>query len=153
MSAIEYWNRWMRITGLTLAGLSTACCWPATAESGEAPVGLTVNTDSPAHAINPNVYGHFFEHIYHSANGGLWGELVWNRSFELANAGMGNWSSENSEVVQSALITDAHFVFGDSAWEDYELTLQALKERGSEGFMVLFRVQDDDSFYWLNLGG
>jgi alpha-L-arabinofuranosidase len=42
--------------------------------------------------------------------------------------------------------------FGDSAWEDYELTLQACQERGAEGFLVLFRAEDDDSFYWLNLG-
>jgi len=153
MNAIEYWKQWMRITGLTLAGLSLACCCPPSAESGEGPVRLTVNTDSPTHEINPNVYGHFFEHIYHSANGGLWGELVWNRSFELANAGMGDWSTENGEVVQSALVTDAHVLFGDRSWEDYELTLQALKERGTEGFLVLFRAEDDDSFYWLNLGG
>ena len=32
--------------------------------------------------IDEKVYGHFLEHIYHSVNGGLWGELVWNRSFE-----------------------------------------------------------------------
>ncbi len=32
--------------------------------------------------IDEKVYGHFLEHIYHSVNGGLWGELVWNRSLE-----------------------------------------------------------------------
>ena len=63
----------MRITGtgLTLAGLSAACCCPAAAQSGEEPVRLTVNADRPTHEINPNVYGHFYEHIYHSANDGL----------------------------------------------------------------------------------
>jgi len=143
----------MDLTGLMLASWCVAWGCRATAQSGEAPVRLTVHTDRPTHELSPRIYGHFFEHIYHSANGGLWGELVWNRSFELSNSGMGSWSRDQGEVVQSALITDVHFQFGDSAWEDYELTLQAFKERGAEGFLVLFRAEDDDSFYWLNLGG
>ena len=63
----------------------------AVAQSDDAQVRLTVDTDSPSHQISPLVYGHFLEHIYHSANGGLWGELVWNRSFELTNSGTGDW--------------------------------------------------------------
>jgi alpha-N-arabinofuranosidase len=82
-----------------------------------------VDTDSPAHQVSPNVYGHFLEHIYHSVNGGLWGDLVWNRSFELSNSGMGEWSIENDEIVQSTLITDVNFVFGDPTWQDYDVTL------------------------------
>ena len=39
------------------------------------------------------------------------------------------------------------------AWQDYEITLQALKERGAEGFLILFRAQESDAFYWLNLAG
>lgn len=153
MKAMQHVNRGSMTTGLTLAAWLIACCGPATAQPANAAVRLTVNTDHPSHEINPNVYGHFFEHIYHSANGGLWGELVWNRSFELSHTGLGNWSTNQNEVVQSALITDAHFLFGHPTWGDYELTLQAFKERGSEGFLVLFRAEDGDSFYWLNLGG
>jgi len=151
MNAMSRWGR--RMTGVALAGFSVACCWPTAAQTGNARIQLTVNTDNPTHAISPYIYGHFFEHIYHSANGGLWGEQVWNRSFELSNAGMGDWSSANGEVIQSALGTDVKFVFGDRSWGDYELTLQALKERGAEGFLVLVRALDQDSFYWLNLGG
>ena len=44
-----------------------------------ADVAVSVDTDAVANTIDPRVYGHFFEHIYHSANGGLWGEVVWNR--------------------------------------------------------------------------
>ncbi|MCL4176747.1 MAG: DUF1080 domain-containing protein [Verrucomicrobia bacterium] len=151
MNLVRHGSRWK--TRLVFMGTAMAFALPVVAQSGEATVHLSVNADSPSHVISPEVYGHFFEHIYHSANGGLWGELVWNRSFELSHAGVGDWSSAQGEVIQSALITDVNFVFGDSSWEDYELTLQALKERGAEGFLVLFRAQDDDSFYWLNLGG
>lgn len=151
MHPIEYCHR--LLSALLFTGLFVSASLPAAAQAGDADVRLAVDTDNPAHQINPRVYGHFLEHIYHSANGGLWGELVWNRSFELSHSGLGDWSAENGEVTQSALITDASFVFGDVAWKDYELTLQARKERGSEGFLVLFRAQDPDSFYWLNLGG
>jgi alpha-N-arabinofuranosidase len=123
---------------------------PETVNTGAA---LTVDTDNPTHQIDPKVYGQFLEHIYHSANGGLWGDLVWNRSFELNSMGGGNWSIDGDEVVQSTLATDAHIEFGDPTWTDYEVTLEARKESGAEGFMVLFRVEDSNNFYWLNLGG
>ena len=55
--------------------------------------------------------------------------------------------------MQSAIATDVNFVFGDTDWKDYEVRLEALKERGAEGFMVLFRATDADNFYWLNIGG
>lgn len=45
-------------------------------------IALTVNTDKVVKQIDDKLYGHFLEHIYHSVNGGLWGEIVWNRSFE-----------------------------------------------------------------------
>jgi alpha-N-arabinofuranosidase len=133
--------------------LSALSSLSAVAQEREPDVRLTVDTDSPAHQINPNVYGHFLEHIYHSVNGGLWGDLVWNRSFELSNSGTGDWSIDKDEVVQSALITDVNFVFGDPAWQDYELSLQALKQRGAEGFLIIFRAAEADAFYWLNLAG
>jgi alpha-L-arabinofuranosidase len=53
-------------------------------------VTLTVDPDRVVAEIDCKIYGHFLEHIFHSVNGGLWGELIWNRSFE-QNA-MGQWT-------------------------------------------------------------
>ncbi|MAT68695.1 MAG: hypothetical protein CMJ58_04155 [Planctomycetaceae bacterium] len=145
-------SRGAAVVLIAAAIVSLVALAPA-AVAADASIQLTVDVDNPSHEIDPNVYGHFLEHIYHSANGGLWGELIWNRSFELSNGGVGDWSIDDDQIVQSAMITDCNFVFGDPDWQDYEFTLQARKDRGVEGFMVLFRAQDDDSFYWLNLGG
>jgi alpha-L-arabinofuranosidase len=43
---------------------------------------LTVQVDKPGIKISPTLYGIFFEEINHAGDGGLYAELVQNRSFE-----------------------------------------------------------------------
>ena len=43
---------------------------------------LTCDVSAPVHAISPTLYGLFFEDINHAADGGLYAELLQNRSFE-----------------------------------------------------------------------
>lgn len=43
---------------------------------------LTVQVDQPGVKISPLLYGIFFEEINHAGDGGLYGELIRNRSFE-----------------------------------------------------------------------
>ncbi len=114
-------------------------------------VSYTIDPSKVLNNIDEKIYGHFFEHIYHSANGGLWGELVWNRSFEENSAG--RWSIEGNEVTQDGMGTDQRLVFGDPAWTDYEFTLEAQKTGGSEGFLILFRETGPRVHYWYNIGG
>lgn len=122
--------------------------------AGSSPaVDVSVSVD-PNRVLNPvdeKIYGHFLEHIYHSCNGGLWGELIWNRSFEQNN--LGQWRVEEDQIIQDGLAENQRLVFGDPEWSDYELTLEARKTGGNEGFLILFRVKNEDAFYWLNLGG
>src|SRR5580693_10041938 len=47
-----------------------------------AEASLTVDVDKPGHAISPTLWGIFFEDINLSADGGIYPELVRNRSFE-----------------------------------------------------------------------
>jgi alpha-N-arabinofuranosidase len=133
-----------------LVALLGACI---AAAQGDARIeaSYTVNPQHVLNRIDEKVYGHFFEHIYHSANGGLWGELVWNRSFEESSGS--RWELDNGEVVQAGMGEDQRLTFGDPAWTDYEYTLEARKTGGSEGFLILFRVSNPNQFYWYNLGG
>jgi alpha-N-arabinofuranosidase len=111
-----------------------------------------INPSNISHQVDVNIYGHFLEHIYNSANNGLWGDLVWNRSFEMVNVNEGEWSIDNDELIQSSLNTDIRLLMGETEWQDYEISLEAKKLGGAEGFLILFRVNNND-FYWLNLGG
>ncbi|MFW6354218.1 MAG: LamG-like jellyroll fold domain-containing protein, partial [Verrucomicrobiota bacterium] len=117
-----------------------------------APVVLELDPTTVLNHVDEAIYGHFLEHIYRSVNGGLWGELVWNRSFELWPAALGAWELEDDILVQTSGAAGVELTFGDPAWTDYEFTLQARKDSGAEGFLILLRDAGGGR-YWLNLGG
>jgi len=143
-----------KCSGFLYAAMLSTVSWVSLAAAQDAEVlkvSYVINPERVLSRIDEKVYGHFFEHIYHSANGGLWGELVWNRSFEENSAGL--WRIEDGQVVQAGMGTDQRLMFGDPAWTDYEYTLEAQKTGGSEGFLILFRIAGPNQFYWYNIGG
>ena len=46
------------------------------------PANITVRVNEPGHKIAPSLYGIFFEEINHAGDGGLYAELIQNRSFD-----------------------------------------------------------------------
>ncbi len=66
------------ITTVTLLSLFSRCVPGAFA----APSHITVDTTAPGIAVAPTLHGLFFEDINYGADGGLYAELVQNRSFE-----------------------------------------------------------------------
>jgi alpha-N-arabinofuranosidase len=117
-----------------------------------ADVALTLHPDRVLNRIDEKVYGHFLEHIYHSCNGGLWGELVWDRSFEGGGAGTA-WERREDWIAQHGSAADVRLVFGEPTWSDYEFTVEARKTGGDEGFLIILRALNNKEFYWANLGG
>ena len=55
----------------------------------ESTVNLIVSADKPDAQISPTMWGIFFEDINFGADGGLYAELVKNRSFEFPDHVMG----------------------------------------------------------------
>ncbi len=119
---------------------------------GKERISLSIDSTNVEGQIDEMIYGHFLEHIYHSVNGGLWGELIWNRSFEEPTSG-GRWTIEEDCLVQSKIADNVRLLFGDTEWSDYEFSLEAQKTDGSEAFLILFRASNDEDFYWYNIGG
>ncbi|MFI7633215.1 alpha-L-arabinofuranosidase C-terminal domain-containing protein [Nonomuraea sp. NPDC049400] len=53
---------------------------------------LTVDTEAKGTKVSPNLYGVFYEDINHAADGGLYAELVQNRSFEFNSTDHGSYT-------------------------------------------------------------
>lgn len=69
-----------------------AACLAGRAAAAE----LTVHMDQPGAAVSPTLYGVFFEDINRAGDGGLYAELVQNRSFE-----------DNEHLIAWTLLTNA----------------------------------------------
>jgi len=79
------------ITGFTVVLLGAPVDGAAAAEE-PAPAVLTIHVDRPGPALNPTQYGVFYEEISHAGDGGLYAELVRNRSFEDSLDAIPNWT-------------------------------------------------------------
>ncbi|HEV8270470.1 MAG TPA: alpha-L-arabinofuranosidase C-terminal domain-containing protein [Chitinophagaceae bacterium] len=64
---------------------------------------LTVIADKPVTAVAPTMWGVFFEDINFGADGGLYAELVKNRSFEFPIAMMG-WDDERINYQKGSIV-------------------------------------------------
>jgi len=67
--------------------------------------------------------------------------------------GHGDWSVEGGAYRQMSLDTDCRAAVGDPDWGDVTYSLQARKVSGAEGFLIMFRVRDDNNWLWWNIGG
>lgn len=67
--------------------------------------------------------------------------------------GGGDWKTQDGALRQTSSKENIRAVVGDRKWTDYTYSLKARKLSGAEGFLILFRVQDDNAKSWWNLGG
>jgi alpha-N-arabinofuranosidase len=64
---------------------------------------IVINTQKPVAAIQPTMWGVFFEDINMGADGGIYAELVKNRSFEFAKPLMG-WSIKGKKITEGDVL-------------------------------------------------
>ncbi len=73
-----------------------------------APASLTIQADKPLHFVSPTLYGMMTEEINYSYDGGLYAEMVRNRSFtDRGWAGIGHWNMDNSGTARATAKYDA----------------------------------------------
>ena len=53
---------------------------------------ITIQASKPGKAISPDLFGVFFEDFNYAADGGLYGELIQNRSFEYSPPEQSSWN-------------------------------------------------------------
>lgn len=104
-------------------------------------VEIQLNTNKVENRINDKIYGFLLEHIYHSISNGLWGENVWNRSFEELLA-YGDWEvSSDKEIVLNAMeqpLADFRICNG----KNYEISVDIRKEDGEGTVLIGMRDQN-----------
>ncbi len=66
----------------------------AAATMANAQVTINVDAAKPGVKVSPSLYGLFFEDINHAADGGLYAELISNRSFEDADDATPTWNTK-----------------------------------------------------------
>lgn len=94
-----------RLTGLALAIF--ACTLILQAKPGkQGETKITVEVNKPGHKISPMLFGIFFEDINLSTDGGMYPELVRNRSFEDADT-LQYWKFVSANEQSSASIASA----------------------------------------------
>ena len=71
-----------------------------------AQANLTVEVDKPGHPVSPTLWGIFFEDINLSADGGIYPELVRNRSFEDSDQ-PDSWTLSDSIGGKSTIAIDS----------------------------------------------
>ena len=101
---------------------------------------LDVNTKKLGAAVQPTMYGVFFEDINFAADGGLYGELVKNRSFEFPQSLMG-WQTFGNVTVRDdgPFERCPHYVhLGYSGHNERRTGLQ------NEGFFGIGIKKDED---------
>ena len=99
LNSMRSLNQTVKISFITAAGFMLACSIFAQAT-------VTVDVNKPGHAVPPTLWGIFFEDINLSADGGIYPELVRNRSFEDSDQ-PAHWKLSDATGGQSAMSVDA----------------------------------------------
>src|SRR5215203_4703046 len=69
----------------------------------QTPIAININISTDLGNINPNMYGVFFEDINLGADGGIYAELIKNRSFEFFKPMMG-WTIDRKNPNEGDIL-------------------------------------------------
>ena len=117
----------------------------ASALTANAQVKINVDVANPGVKVSPNLYGIFFEDINHAADGGLYAELISNRSFEDSDNATPTWRTKaadgatiSTQLVNKALLNNAQ---GKALQINVAARQNATASLVNEGFWGINAVQ------------
>jgi len=114
----------------------------AFAHSAFAQASLTVDIDKPGHPVSPTLWGIFFEDINLSADGGLYPELVRNRSFEDSDQ-PNFWTLSDSNGGKSKIAIDSSLPLNTFNRHCLRLTLDGSAALENEGYWGMNLVEGE----------
>jgi alpha-N-arabinofuranosidase len=96
----------LRTLSLLLGSLSVAAPLHVALAQG-APTQLSIQLDKPLHPVSPMLYGLMTEEINYSYDGGLYAEMVRNRTFQDHGfGGLAHWNLDNMGSARSTIVYD-----------------------------------------------
>ncbi len=132
-------------------------------------VSIDIKSNAPAGIIDSRIYGQLFEHIYFSADGGLWGEMIAQRSFEpeqypgiTPRAGFfDGWYEDDDNILHSPTLFDqpvpmtsingdSYVISTDIKWRGYKLS-RHMWSGGYADMSVEFKNLSDGKSYRFRL--
>lgn len=124
----------IRIKLLLLSFVAGVCC------ANEPKSSLTIDLSSRGNSVSPSMYGIFFEEINHSGDGGLYAELVQNRSFEDTFLPEG-YVGKSGKLYPKKTKNHVNGMFSDRVFRWYRDTLPGWSLEGEGATM---RLTDDN---------
>lgn len=152
---------------LSLAAVALFC----SASFGQQTINANIHIQSNkiSGQIDPKIYGQLFEHIYFSADGGLWGEMIAERSFEPEQySGISprdgffdGWYADEEEILHSPTLyeqpipltkveADKYVITTDVKWRAYKLA-RHMWSGGYADMRVMIRNISDSLHYRFRL--
>ena len=116
----------MALAGLGIAGASVAQAQTV------APATITVQVDKPGAPVQKNMYGLFFEDINFAADGGLYPELVKNKSFEIDSYLLGWKAIDGAAALESYVVSSDRPI---SKTNNHFLRVSTKKASANAGFV------------------
>ena len=152
---------------LLTAALALLVAGAASAQMPQA--SIRVKTAESAGTIDEKIYGQLFEHIYFSANNGVWQELIYERSFEPEqypgihprDGYFDGWYADDDQVLHSptryeqpislgSVASDSYEISMDVNWRAYKLARRSWSG-GLEDIRVAFRNRPDGTPYYFRI--
>lgn len=125
-----------------MKSLTTALLAAAALSLNAAPASLTIDATQPGAAISPALWGIFFEDINLSADGGIYPELVRNRSFE-DSANPEHWKIETAEDSKTRMSVDDKRPLTPMNRHSLKMDIQGRASLGNGGYWGMNMVQGD----------
>ena len=94
-------------------------------------ISIDIDAQKPSGLIDPMIYGQLFEHIYFSANNGVWQELIYERSFEPEHypgihprdGYFDGWFMDDNKVLHSPTRYEQPLKITTVETDDYDITM------------------------------
>lgn len=109
------------IRSLILSGLLAATATVNVRAQGTATI--SVLADQPGAQVSPNLWGIFFEEINNAGDGGIYGELVRNRSFEDATNALPYWTVVTNGSATGQIAQDTSLPMSATNLHSLKLTM------------------------------